>query len=214
MADLPEREWALNIGSRDPSNDRRLLNLDVCASEYVSLVGVAERIPLRDESVALAISQEVFEHLPNPWIAARQVARILKPGGVFLIAVPFIIGYHPAPNDYWRFTHEGLRTMLEDVGLVVSSVRASSGAGTAMYRMAVESSATMGALISSRLYLPAKAAAAICYFPFRWIDRLTANHGPTNRIAAGFYAVARKPGSSVRWKGGQPPVMDRPRLIK
>lgn len=43
----------------------------------------AESIPLDDNSVDLAISFNVFEHIPNPSNALSEIVRVLRPGGVF-----------------------------------------------------------------------------------------------------------------------------------
>lgn len=63
------------------------------------------------------ISISVFEHIARPWIAAVEVARILKPGGNALIHVPFAFPEHGYPSDYFRFTKQGLRLIFEDAGL-------------------------------------------------------------------------------------------------
>src|SRR5262249_21619475 len=38
--------------------------------------------------------------------------RILKPGGVLLVAVPCVSMYEPREHELWRFTPEGLRVVL------------------------------------------------------------------------------------------------------
>lgn len=63
------------------------------------------------------ISISVFEHITRPWIAAAEVAKVLKPGGQALIHVPFAFPEHGYPSDYFRFTKQGLRVIFEDAGL-------------------------------------------------------------------------------------------------
>ncbi|MBI5675728.1 MAG: class I SAM-dependent methyltransferase [Nitrospirae bacterium] len=46
-------------------------------------------LSLQDESVDLAISADVFEHMPDPYLAHREIYRILKPGGRHIFSVPF-----------------------------------------------------------------------------------------------------------------------------
>ncbi|MGA4579911.1 methyltransferase domain-containing protein [Limisphaera sp. VF-2] len=43
---------------------------------------------LEDASVDLVVSFETLEHLPNPELALREFARVLKPGGFFIGSVP------------------------------------------------------------------------------------------------------------------------------
>ena len=62
------------------------------------------------------IADQVFEHLRDPARAARNVRAMLKDGGVFMLATPFLVKIHAYPNDYTRWTPDGLRSFLEDAG--------------------------------------------------------------------------------------------------
>lgn len=66
----------------------------------------------------LIIAEQVFEHIENPYRAARNVRAMLRPGGMFLITLPFLIRYHPAPGDYRRWTASGLRLFLLQAGFM------------------------------------------------------------------------------------------------
>lgn len=65
---------------------------------------------------------EVLEHVDNPFRAALNLQRTLRPGGLLLASSPFLWSYHghtdggdPFP-DYWRFTDEGWRRLLQEAG--------------------------------------------------------------------------------------------------
>ncbi len=171
----------------------RLLHQPKKEGAHVDVVGTADRLPFGDGALACVVSQEVFEHLADPVRAAREVLRVLRPGGLFYLQVPFVIGFHSGPHDYWRFTHKGIEQLLRSSGFEVLEVAAAVGAGTSMYRISVEFFAALAAALWSKLYFPTKATAAILCAPFRWADWLVTEPGDTNRIAAGFLAVARKP---------------------
>lgn len=66
-----------------------------------------------DEKFDLIIAEQVFEHLYDPDKAARNIRRMLKPSGLFLITLPFLIKYHPMPQDYRRWTQHGLKAFLD-----------------------------------------------------------------------------------------------------
>lgn len=44
----------------------------------------------------------------KPDRVVQELYRILMPGGLVYMDVPFLLGYHPDPVDYWRFSLSGL----------------------------------------------------------------------------------------------------------
>lgn len=60
-------------------------------------------------------STSVFEHVSKPWLAAANVTRLLKPGGVMYHAAPFSYFYHGAPADFWRYTPDAMKLLFSDL---------------------------------------------------------------------------------------------------
>lgn len=56
-------------------------------------------LPFADESFDAAVLGEVLEHVPDDAAALREVARVLRPGGVVAISVP--AGERLGPSDRW-----------------------------------------------------------------------------------------------------------------
>ena len=54
----------------------------------------------------------VLEHIDNYHQGIAEITRILKVGGVLLLGLPFRQAIHMAPNDFWRFTEYGVRSLL------------------------------------------------------------------------------------------------------
>ena len=71
------------------------------------------------ESVLLL---NVLEHTPYPLKMLIEMHRILKVGGYLIISVPFICPKHNMPNDYWRFTDDGLQSICERAGFKTNLV--------------------------------------------------------------------------------------------
>jgi SAM-dependent methyltransferase len=93
-----------------PEADDRVLTGDVCDPSFV-----ADRPEYRD-FFDVVYSNNVFEHLRRPWIAARNVVDMIRPGGICITITPFSIRYHESPADYFRYTHTGLASLFEDSG--------------------------------------------------------------------------------------------------
>ncbi|MFQ5937729.1 MAG: hypothetical protein ACE5LB_15100, partial [Acidiferrobacterales bacterium] len=55
------------------------------------------------------------EHVQSPFVAVQEAGRVLKPGGVALLASVMNFPIHSFPSDYWRFTHEGVRKLFPEL---------------------------------------------------------------------------------------------------
>jgi 2-polyprenyl-3-methyl-5-hydroxy-6-metoxy-1,4-benzoquinol methylase len=71
----------------------------------------------------VVIAEQVLEHVRDPWQAMRNMARLCTPNGLVVVTTPFLVRRHPAPNDFWRFTEEGLQVLAQDVGLAVEHLQ-------------------------------------------------------------------------------------------
>jgi len=65
-----------------------------------------------DASLDCVICGGVLEHVDDCHAAVRECERILKPGGICLVGVPFQQRIHRAPQDFWRFTAYGVAYLL------------------------------------------------------------------------------------------------------
>jgi SAM-dependent methyltransferase len=73
-------------------------------------------------SIDAVIACSIFEHIKYPWIAALEIAKVLKDGGHVFIHTHQTFALHAHPHDYWRFSTEGLRALFSpDLGLEVLS---------------------------------------------------------------------------------------------
>ncbi|MCC7522735.1 class I SAM-dependent methyltransferase [Candidatus Uhrbacteria bacterium] len=100
--------------------------VDFAAYPDISIVcDLTSSWPIRDWSVDTVIASNVFEHLPDTAAALSESARILKPGGKLLIAVPFLLGVHQAPYDFVRHTHYSWKRLLEQAGFEILEINAS-----------------------------------------------------------------------------------------
>ncbi len=185
---------ALNVGSGTTQLGEGVINLDRRANPATHVVADAHSLPFAARTFAAVISQETLEHVADPFRAVREMSRVLSSGGTLYIQLPFIIGYHPGPEDYWRFTRAGIRQLVDQSGLSIRELGQSVAGGTGTYRILVEFWAGLFAAVWSELYWPAKATAALLLYPLKWLDVWLARGAQRDRIAGGYFVIARKPG--------------------
>jgi SAM-dependent methyltransferase len=89
-------------------DDERVLSGDICADEFL------RSYPDYRGTFDIAYSNNVFEHLRRPWVAARNILDLLKPGGTCITIAPFSLRYHESPEDHFRYTHTGLVALFEE----------------------------------------------------------------------------------------------------
>lgn len=68
-------------------------------------------------SVDTILVTDVLEHVVDPGLLWREMARVLKPEGIVLLGVPFLYWIHESPHDYFRFTEFALRRFVDQVDL-------------------------------------------------------------------------------------------------
>lgn len=73
------------------------------------------------------VSHQVLEHVPRPWEAVAEFRRVLRSGGVLVLSVPHLSRRHELPHDYFRFTQEGMHSLLSEAGYVNIDVQPFGG---------------------------------------------------------------------------------------
>jgi len=73
-------------------------------------------IPFPDASFDSAICIEVLEHVEDPDVVVREVARCLRHDATLLVTVPWSARRHHVPYDFHRFTRERLIRLFEANG--------------------------------------------------------------------------------------------------
>ena len=81
---------------------------DLCADNSESIAGGAYRY---------IACTEVLEHTAAPWAAVVELARLLAPGGLLYLSVPYNFRIHGPLPDAWRINEHGLRHLARHAGL-------------------------------------------------------------------------------------------------
>lgn len=116
---IPERstlhkDWVPHAGEYIGTDFQDGLDVDVVADIH-SLSAV-----FGENRFDAVLSTSTFEHVQYPWIAAEEICKVLKPGGLVFIHTHQTYPLHAYPNDYWRFSTDGLKTLFrEEVGFKI-----------------------------------------------------------------------------------------------
>ena len=186
----------LDIGAGDrPSYWRfvarplRLTTLDIERSNRPSLVASLERpLPLKAACMDTVIALNVFEHVYGGAALARELHRVLRPGGRLFCSVPFLVPIHADPYDFVRYTGWALQRLFRDAGFSDVRVVAYGGYFAALAehvnrfnRVAILRAATV--LVSATLD--------------RVLDRAIGRQRNGGRFVLGYYAEGTKPEDAV-----------------
>jgi SAM-dependent methyltransferase len=104
----------------DWSNSIHSLRADIVAD-------LNKPLPIADAVADTVVSFQVLEHLCEPQTMLEEAFRILRPGGVLFLSVPFQWWVHEAPHDYFRYTRYGLEHLLNKAGFSEIEIQEVSG---------------------------------------------------------------------------------------
>ena len=66
-----------------------------------------------DGTVGTALCLDTLEHCADPLAACRELHRVLAADGVCVLSSVMFFPVHGYPQDFWRFTPEGMKLLLE-----------------------------------------------------------------------------------------------------
>lgn len=99
----------LFLGGAGAVAPKSFVNVDIVGFCGVDVVADIERLPFADHSIAAIECDAVLEHVRHPAKAVAECLRVLRPGGYMHVVVPFCHPFHAYPDDYQRWTIEGLK---------------------------------------------------------------------------------------------------------
>lgn len=87
--------------------------LDIKQYAHTDVISPGVKLPFRDNVFDGIVSQSVFEHIPDPFFSARELFRVLKPGGEIFVDTAFMQPFHAGPSHYFNMTRYGIRQVFE-----------------------------------------------------------------------------------------------------
>lgn len=179
----------LNIGSGISNYSEQIINFDLQDFANVQVIGDLFSLPFRDETFDYVFSIYVLEHVPNPEFAIKEMHRVLKPGGICYSFIPFIQGYHAAPNDFLRFTSSGVVNYFYEFDIIKNK---GLGPTSAALWILQEWLAIVLSFNSKKLHLVIHTLIMCISFPVKYVDIILSKSSLAKNIASINEIIARK----------------------
>jgi SAM-dependent methyltransferase len=182
LAELGRDQLALEIGGGDRRRVRaNHLNFEYLKFELADVYGDIHSLPFKDGAFDVVHSQAVFEHVADPFAAARELLRVTRPGGLVLTEVAFLQPLHAVPYHYFNMTQWGVEQLFDGCEIEASDW---FGPLSDTVSWLMDAAGLAGAVEASRLER--------IRAEFRHFDTLM-SHEQLKPVASGVHIAARKP---------------------
>jgi SAM-dependent methyltransferase len=104
-----------------PSRMRNVINLEISKYRSTDVLAAGEKLPFADASFDAVLSLAVLEHVRDPFACAREMLRVVKPGGKIMCAVPFLQPEHHFPGHFYNMTQTGLENLFGGHAALISA---------------------------------------------------------------------------------------------
>ena len=169
--------------------------LDFVPADNTDVVGDVQRLPFRDGSLDLVYATGLFEHVADERAVIGEIWRVLKPGGLCHIEVPFLEQYHEDPIDVRRLTVPGLELAMRAQGLEPIAAGAHIGptvttlnAIARWWALVFDGPSFLARSTSFAVFVGLSTLA----WPFRFLDALLIKKRKAHTLAMGVYCTGRK----------------------
>lgn len=121
----------LEVGSKDYGSTQDLRSVFASKGEYIGVdmdagpsvdivLDMTDDFAIIDDALknlrfGTIFCLSVLEHCHKPFHMAENLTSLLESGGTLVVSAPFSWKIHAYPNDYWRFTPEGLKLLFSGI---------------------------------------------------------------------------------------------------
>ncbi|MEK7482204.1 MAG: methyltransferase domain-containing protein [Patescibacteria group bacterium] len=191
IKNIGEGKIIINLGSGINVVRPDAINIDFYPFRNVNIVAHASHLPIKDNSVDAIVCESLLEHVKEPAKVVAEIKRVLKPGGLTYITAPFIAGFHSSPQDYYRWTKQGLREIMAGFEEKESGVM--YGPTSALSSVLCEWLSLVLSFGSLKLHQFWLVLFTIITSPLKLLDYLFYRFPSAQNIAYGFYYIGVKP---------------------
>lgn len=116
VLEIGSKDYGSTSSFRDVFSKNEYIGIDMEEGKGVDAVinletGIGS---LKENYFALAVCCSVLEHVQKPWKMAENITRVMAPGGLLYMSVPWVWRYHTYPDDYFRFSFRGVISLFPD----------------------------------------------------------------------------------------------------
>ncbi len=166
-----------------------VLPLDVSLRSFCAAIADAHQLPLPDGCADAVVCQAVLEHVLDPDLAASELFRVCRLGGLALVEAPLCYPTHDWPYDFHRFTLAGLRVLMRGFDCVAMGPAVGPGSAAALaFRDFLVSLAPPRA----RWQVPMRLIASLATFWWKWLDRPASRRPAGLGASAGFFFLGAR----------------------
>jgi SAM-dependent methyltransferase len=185
---LGPRPKVLEIGSGMKRRAPYVVNMDCARFPEVNIVGDAHALPFKEGSFDAVIAQALLEHVMDPQVAAEEIRRILKKDGYVYAEIPFLQPFHPAPEDYHRYTLQGIEKLFAGFEKIETGVCVGPACAVCGILLEYMPFVIGIPVIRSVAYL----ILGWVLFPFRYLDIILARRKNAHMLASSLYFFGRR----------------------
>ena len=187
---LPPGAVVTDIGSGARRLHPKIINVDVHPWTEVDIIADARDLPFAGESVDGVILSWTLEHLADPQKVISELHSVLKRGGYIFLSTNFVYPYHPSPNDYYRWSRDGLKELLQNFQEVEFKMAVGpTSAALAVFQEWAAIVLSFGVKSIKDFFWT---IFVVLTFPIKILDFLLINYKTSESIAGGFYYIGRK----------------------
>ncbi len=202
---LPRNSVILDIASKNsratygfgaPPDDARVVCVDIEPGDGVDLVADAHQLPLLTSgSVDCVICVSFLYAAKYPSQVINEIYRVLKPGGIFYISVPYVFPRCADPGDYYRFSASGLEVLCERFERLDGGFN--RGPASTMLELGVRFFAMLLCFNNPYLYFGWRYVLKWPFFWIKYLDKFIGRYHMAYEICSGSFFIGRKNGKGA-----------------
>jgi SAM-dependent methyltransferase len=172
--------------------DATIICTDIVAGPGVDIVADAQNMPqIASESADCVFLVSVLQHLPSPQKAIDEAFRVLRPGGIIYVNVPFIFVYHRDPEDFNRFSVPGLEFLCSRFQRIASG--STRGPASTFCDLFIRFVGILLSFNTDTLYAAVVYCGKWAFFWIKYLDIIIAHYPAAHIMSGAPHFLGRKP---------------------